>query len=152
MKTAFLNRLVKTIVLSAFLFMAFTMSAFASPVEVSWRLQNQFKQQFHNASDVRWKTTSKFTSATFTIDGEQTAVYYNPDNEFIGISKVIAVEDLPKAARRCLTERYSDYKVISVIDFTDADDVNSYYVQLEDGNKQIILQSDTNGRVSTYKK
>ncbi len=145
--------IVKGSVLSAFIFIAFTMSAFAKPSDVSKYLMKQFQKQFKNADHVTWKTTSNFTSATFTIDGEKTSVFYNTANDLIAVSKEITVQDLPKATQRTLTKKYSDKTINSVIDYTDANGNESYYVQL-DGNsaKTIILQSDMAGNVSNFQK
>lgn len=149
MKTIFL----KTSILSAFMFIAFTMSAFAKTSNVSKYLMKQFQRQFKNASNVTWKTTPDFTSATFTIDGEKTSVFYNATNDLIAVSKQINVDDLPKAAQRNLAKKYSNKTINSVIDYTDANGNETYYIQLDaDNAKNIILQSDMMGNISSFQK
>lgn len=143
--------IVKTSVLSAFMFIAFTISAFAKPNDVSKYLMKQFQKQFHHAANVTWKTTSNFTSATFTLDGQKTAVYYNTTNDLIAVSKDITVQDLPKAAQRTISKKYSDKAVTSVIDYTDANGNESYYIQLDNyHNKITILQCDEAGNISDF--
>ena len=151
MKTAFI-RFAKTTALAAFMFIVFTMSAFAKPIEVKNYLVRQFKQQFSNASNVTWKTTSKFTSATFMEDGQQTRVFYNPQNELIGVSREITINEIPKKAQQVINARYNNYTVVSVINFTNADGQENYYIQLQTENKQFILQSDEYGSVSDFQK
>ncbi len=145
--------IVKTTALAAFMFIAFTMSAFAKPNDVSKYLVKQFQKQFQHATNVTWKTTSNFISATFMLEGDKTSVFYNTDNDLIAVSRDITVQDLPKAAKQVINKKYSNQNIVSVIDFTDANGNESYYIQL-DGNKgkTIILQSDEAGRISDFQK
>ena len=151
MKTMF-NRLLKTTVLAAFMFIAFSMSAFAKPMDVSKYLVKQFQKQFQHATNVTWKITDRFTSATFTLNGDKVAVFYNNQNDMIGLSKDITVQDLPKAAQKIINAQYNNQKVVSVIDFTDANGSESYYIQLDANGKQTILQADDGGRISNFQK
>lgn len=145
--------IVKTSILATFMFVAFTMSAFAKPNDVSKYLVKQFQKQFQHATDVTWKTTSSFTSATFMLDGNKTSVFYNTSNDLVGISRDITVQDLPKATQRLLNKKYAGQAIASVIDFTDANGSENYYVQLDKSNgKQIILQADEAGNVSDFQK
>ena len=150
MKTTIVNRFVKTTALAAFIFIAFASSAFARPSDVSKYLMKQFQQQFQHADNVTWKTTDRFTSASFTLNGNSVSVFYNNQNNIIGISKIIAVQDLPKAAQKTLTTDYNAYHVVSAIDFTDENGDESYYIQLQNNGKEIILQSDGLGNMSNY--
>lgn len=150
MKTGF-NRFAKTTAVAAFLF--FTMSAFATPpVEVSNYLVRQFEHQFAGASNVTWKTTDQFTSASFIQDGKKVSVFYSPEGDLAGVSKVITVNDLPAKTQQKLATQYRDYTIMSVIDFVDAEGTTMYYVQLENNNQQSILQVDNYGSVSNFKK
>ena len=151
MKTTVI-RFAKTAALAAFIIIAFTMSAFAKPTNVSKYLVSQFEKQYRGASDVTWKTTSQFTSASFVLNGEKMSVFYNLQNDLMAVSKIIAVEDLPKAARQTINTKYGNYQVVSVIDYTNADGNESYYIQLENNNKQTILQSDESGHISDFQK
>lgn len=145
--------IVKTSVLAAFMLIAFTMSAFAKPNDVSKYLMRQFQKQFQHATNVTWKTTASFTSATCMLDGDKTSVFYNNDNDLIGISRTISVQDLPKAAQKLLSRKYNGQTIASVIDFTEANGNESYYVQLDNSNgKTIILQCDEAGNVSDFQK
>lgn len=150
MKTTFI-RIAKASAVAAFMFIAFTTSAFAKPIEVSNYLSRQFEQQFRGASNVSWKITSQFTSATFMQNDQKVSVFYNTGGELVGVSRTIDVKDLPKKAQQVLNNRYSDHTVVSVIEFTDSDDVVRYYIQLENNNKQSILQTDELGSLSDFK-
>lgn len=145
-------RFAKTTAVAAFLFITIAASAFARPAEVSKYLMNQFQKQFQYADNVTWKTTDRFTSASFIVNGNEVSVFYNNENNMIGISKTISVQDLPKAAQKVLNTEYSKYTITSVIDFTDENGNESYYIQLQNNGKQIILQSDNSGRMSDYQK
>ena len=143
--------IVKVSILSAFMFIAFTMSAFAANNDVSKYLIKQFQKQFGHATNVTWKTTNNFTSATFLLDDEKTSVFYNTGNDLIGVSREITVQDLPKAAQRILSKQYRDKNIASVIDFTEANGNENYYIQLDSNKgKSIILQSDEAGNVSDF--
>ncbi len=142
--------IVKNIALSAFMFIAFAASAFAKPTDVSKYLMKQFQKQYQHANNVTWKTTDHFTFASFDMNGDKISVFYNTDNNVIGISKDISVQDLPKVAQQTVTKGYKNYTIVSTIGFTDENGDESYYIQLENKGKQIILKSDLYGNVSEY--
>lgn len=152
MKTTIVTRVVKATTLAAVMFFAFTMSAFAKPTDVSKYLMRQFQKQFQPASDVTWKTTDRFTSASFEMNKQKVSVFYNNESRLIGISKFITLQDLPKAAQQEITTLYNVNAISSMIDFTDENGNESYYIQLVSDNKQIILQSDEQGHLSNYEK
>ena len=152
MKTTIANRFVKTTALAAFMVIAFAASAFAKPTDVSKYLVKQFQKQFQHADNVTWKTTDRFTSASFNLNGDNVSVFYNNENNIIGISKVISLQDLPKAAQQVISTEYNKYTIVSIIDFTDENANENYYIQLQNNGKQIILQSDERGHMSDYQK
>ncbi len=152
MKTTIVNHFVKTTALATFMFIVFAASAFAKPTDVSKYLVKQFQKQFQNADNVTWKTTDRFTSASFDLNGDKVSVFYNNENNIVGISKTISLQDLPKAAQQALSTTYSVYTPTDLIDFTDADGNETYYMQLQHNGKQVILQSDVRGHVSDYQR
>ena len=140
----------KTIALTALMFAAFTISAFAKPTEVSKFIVKQFQKQFNQINDVTWKTTNEFISASFHTDGKKTSVFYNNDGNLIGVSKEVTLTDLPKAAQKTIDEHYSKFNVASVIEFTEANGTFNYYIQLQNERKQIILKADELGYISDF--
>lgn len=150
MKTTFFSRLAKASGIAALLLIMATFSSFAAPIEVSKRIMQQFENQFTNAVNVTWKTTPQFTSATFFLDGQKNAVFYDGSNSLICITKEIFLEDLPKDAVKTIETKYSKFTVKSAIEYIDAEGNSNYYVQLQKGNKNEILKSDEYGTLTQF--
>ncbi len=150
MKTNPVTRIAKNTLLAATLFVAFTASAFAKPLTVNTQLKQHFEKQFKNATDINWKTTDLFTKVSCTVDNQRTDIFYNSNDEFLGTSVAVYLESLPSNAVQTILKKYSDYTVNSVIKFTEAGGIVSYYAEVEKNNKTMVLKADTEGYVSVY--
>ncbi len=150
MKTNSFSRFAKATAFAAFVIIACTMSAFAKPLDVNRYIMSKFQNQFKNASNVSWKESQEFTSATFIQNGEKTSVFYDASNNLISITKEISVEDLPTVAQETIATKYKNYTVDSVINYLDGNGIMSYYVKLNRGNKSIILKSDIYGYLNFF--
>jgi hypothetical protein len=132
--------------------------------EPSYQSREQFAQDFDQVSNVEWKRTRFFDEATFTKDEKTMTAFYDYENKLVGTTEVKAFTDLPASAQKTINKKYKDYSVQKVIMFDDNedndtdmllyghqfDDADNYFVELQQGNKAIIVQVDMIGDVSFF--
>ncbi|MBO9561187.1 MAG: hypothetical protein J7621_00380 [Niastella sp.] len=130
--------------------------------EVTYQSKQQFGADFgNNITDVTWKRTKYFDEATFMLDGKKTTAYYDIKNELVGTTQAKTFADLPASAQKYINNKYKDYKVGEVLMFDDNEnndtdmlmygrqfaDEDNYFVELQQGSKDIIVQVDMAGQV-----
>lgn len=150
MKTNLVTRIAKTTLLATCMFVAFTASAFAKPFTVDALVKQHFEKQFKNATNISWKTTDLFTKVSCTVNNQQTDIFYNNNDEFVGTSVAVYLESLPTNAIQTILKKYSDYTVNNLIRFTDAGGAVSYYAEVVKKDRTIVLKADSEGYVSVY--
>lgn len=130
----------------------------------SYQSREHFAQDFDNVTDVHWKRTRYYDEATFVKDGQKQTAFYDFKNELVGTTQVKKFADLPARAQQFINKKYKDCPVQKVILFDDNevnetdmllyghqfDDSDNYFVELSQGNKDIVLQVDMSGEVSFF--
>lgn len=141
----------KKLFIAALFVVAAGTSAFAfDATKVSYRVKNSFENLFTNAENVEWTAKENFMKATFTLDEKRIEAFFGNDGELIGESQKIDFKKLPANAVRKIKKEFASYAVTESIQF-DQDGERSYYVSLQDGAKQRILQVSLLGSISIYK-
>jgi uncharacterized protein YraI len=129
--------------------------------EVSYETKKQFIQDFGNIPDVKWETSTYYSEATFMKSGKLVTAYYDNDEGLVGTTSSCLFSDLPINAKEFINKKYSNYKIGDITFFDDndlnetqmfiyntpIDDEDSYFVELKNDNKKLVLQVDTNGKV-----
>lgn len=132
--------------------------------QVSYMSREHFEDDFDKASDVHWKRTKYFDEATFVNDGQKMTAYYDFKNDLVGTTQIKSFTDLPAAAQKFINKKYKDYHIGKVVLFDDNeinetdmllynhqfDDEDNYFVELQQGAKDIVLQVDMSGEVSFF--
>jgi hypothetical protein len=145
----------KKILLAALIAVALGTSAFAADdKKINHAVLNSFTADFKDAENVNWKVDAKYYKATFTLYGEEVIAFYDLDNEFIGSSKVLAFDKLPKKALYLIGKNYPfpPYKLMECIEFTKANGNKTNYVSFETEKEKLILEVSTDGDISVFKK
>jgi hypothetical protein len=139
----------KKFLIAALIVVSFATSAFASNSASSKALAH-LEANYSAAQNVSWTVTDDFEKASFTIGNEKNDVYYNVYGDFIGSSKTMAFDKLPKAALDILTTEYTfpAYQLTDCIEFTDADNNKSFYVSFDINNERVFISISTNGSVA----
>lgn len=133
--------------------------------EVSNLTKNQFAIDFPKAKNVRFVKTNDFDQVLFTSGKKKMKAYYDHDNELVGTTQTRAFADLPQNAQKEILKKYAGYTPTEVIKFDDNEinetdmvmygtsfnDEDNYFVDLQDGNKQVVVKVDLAGRVSFFK-
>lgn len=134
--------------------------------DVSYRSTQAFFADFGNLPRATWKRTPTFDEVTFTKDGVTQTAYYDYDAKLVGTTTRKTFSDLPANAQKYIGRKYAGYTRGPVIFFDDNelnetdmilygnqfDDADNYFIELSRGTEKIILNIDTAGDVSFFRK
>lgn len=136
-----------------------------SNAEVSVFTQNQFYQDFPDATNIRYEKTANFDEVAFNSGKSDMRAYYDIRSNLVGTTETKTFADLPENAQRNIEKKYGDYNIERVFKYDDneANDVDltmfdmafdsgdNYFVILNRDNQRLILQVDMAGNVSFFK-
>src|ERR1700687_4044264 len=120
----------KKIILSIAILLALTGTSFAKPnSNINERVYASFKNDFHQASEVKWDITSSYIMATFQLDKEILYAYYDFQGNMIGLVHNILTTSLPVHLQKDIKKHYANYWVSELFQVTSEEGVY-YYIQL----------------------
>lgn len=135
--------------------------------EVSSMAKNNFMADFPGASNAAWTHGKYFDEVSFLQKGIALTAYYDYMSMLVGSTSVKTVNDLPAGAQKQLQKQWlaKGYTVDKVILFDDNeanetnmvlynnafDDQDNYFIELHNGTRAIILQSDMEGLLGFFK-
>lgn len=142
----------KKLFISVLLAAAAALSSFAAEGnKADFVAQNNFKNQFKNASDVKQTSGENYAKATFVLNNIRTEALYNTDEEMIGTSQGINLEELPVNAKRVFAKKYAGYTVKEAIRFEGTQE-SAYYISAENEKGSVILKVADSGFITIVKK
>jgi len=132
--------------------------------------RNQFASDFPGATNIRFEKKNDFDEVNYSQKGRKTTAYYDNNNELLGTLRNRSFHDLPADAQTEIVNRYPGYTVVRVVRFnanidnesyidsnTDlffygdsSEDSSSYFVELKNDNKAIVLMVGLSGEVSFF--
>ncbi|WP_428229911.1 hypothetical protein [Flavobacterium sp.] len=133
--------------------------------DVSNLSKNQFSIDFgKTAKDPKWQRMTNFDEVTFTNNGKKITAFYDEDSKLVGTTQEKNFTDIPAKAQTEITKKYKDYQKGIVLLFDDNedndtdmviygqqfDDEDSYFVEIKNSSKKIVLQVSTSGEVSYF--
>ena len=133
--------------------------------KVSNTSMKNFTIDFANVSNVNWTRTSNYDIANFTLKGKELKAYYDSDSQLVGTTQYKTIEDLPEKGQKILRDKYKDYSIGEIMFFNNNDlnkspmllwgteivDQSSYFVELTNATKKIVVNVDLGGNVSRFK-
>lgn len=133
--------------------------------EASYQSKQQFLVDFPNISAKSWKHTDGFDEATFVQDGKEMNAFYDENFKLVGTTTLKSFADLPAKAQKEIDEKYAGYSKEKVIlyddnEFNETDmilysqpfaDEDSYFIELKNDTKILVLQVSMEGEVSFFK-
>jgi hypothetical protein len=135
--------------------------------KVSYQSKAAFSVDFGNIPNATWTRGTYYDEVTFiNKHGKTVTAYYDYDADLVGTTMHKNFTDIPAKAQKYINEKYSGYNKEAVIFFHDNqlnetdmvlynnpfEDADNYFVALKKGNDEIIVQVDTAGSVSFFKK
>ncbi|AWG20104.1 hypothetical protein FFWV33_00505 [Flavobacterium faecale] len=134
-------------------------------IEVNPDTKLQFKEDFKSVSNADWSADTYYTCAKFNQNGQTLTAYYDNDSKLIGTTTAKKLSDLPLATQNSITNKYSDYKIKSVLYFNDNaasdsdlfmldkqfNDTDCFFVILTNAKQKITLQLNDAGQIMNEK-
>ena len=144
-----MKKLLTAVVLSSVLLMN---TAFANKNEnVSYQVENAFKKEFTQATDVSWQKTDNYYKASFKINSEIMTAFFTPEGEYIAVVRNVLSTQLPITLQNSLKKEYEDYWITDLFEFARPDS-NGYFITVQNADQVVILQSTNGYSWSTYSK
>ena len=132
----------KKIILSIAILLALTGTSFAkSTTKIDERVFASFKNDFHQATEVKWEVTSSYIMATFQLDKDILYAYYDFQGNMIGLVHNILTSELPVHLQKDIKKHYANYWVSELFQVTSEEGVY-YYVQLKNADETIVLSTE----------
>lgn len=132
--------------------------------EVSYISTQAFERMYPRIKPVSTERLDNYDEFDFMKDGNKIAAFFDGNAQLVATTQKKSYSDLPAKSREFIAKKYKDYIPINVLylddnesNFTDMVLYNnqfqpedSYFVELSNGFKAIVLQADLNGEVSYF--
>lgn len=129
---------------------------------ISTETMDRFKEDFPKAQNVAWSVPAdQFIEASFLDKKNKPMMaFYSFENQLLGTGHYTNYDAIPAKAQQKIAKDYKGYTPVSVmwVDMNESSDESldlfelpiesdGYFVQLKNGEKQIIVQVDTDGEI-----
>lgn len=127
------------------------MSSYAADVKATPVVVQAFQHTFYGAEEVAWQQAGIFYKATFVLEGEYHAAFYNADGELVAETQNIASSKLPRALQASLKQELQGRWIADGFVVTVEGD-ETYYVTLENADTTVVLKSAGAKKWTIYKR
>lgn len=107
--------------------------------DINQSIVRSFHQEFTNAKNIKWEQKTNFVKVQFSLNDQVLFAYYDNDGNLTAIVRNIVSDQLPISLLTNLKQEYTGYWISELFEL--ANDETTYYVTLEDADKQIVLRS-----------
>jgi hypothetical protein len=132
--------------------------------EVSYESKEQFYKDFGDLPVIAWERTNYFDEVVFDKDNQQLRGFYDFNSQLVGTTCAKTFADLPAKAQKTLHKKYNGFNIKEVFLFNDNEenesdiimfgqqfgDTDSYFVHLQKGNKNEVVQVSLDGAVTLF--
>jgi hypothetical protein len=115
-------------------------SSYAADIKTSPVVLQSFQSSFAGATEISWKQVGVLYKATFALNGQYTAAFYNMDGELVAITQNMPLAQLPKALQANLKKELNN-SWVSELFVVNIEGENTYYAQIENADTKILLKS-----------
>ena len=148
----------KKLVVSFVMFVSVFSAAIASDgtdkrSKTNYRVEAAFKREFAGARSVKWDEIKKANifQAQFIYNNERLNAYYDVDGTLIATGRFVAVANLPLLVRKNIYQKYGEYTIRDVVEYT-TDNETSFLVMLENDKAKLLVQGYMHGGTQVFKK
>ena len=136
-----MKRLVLTLTIALSLI---SMSSFAADENsVSDAAIKSFNSSFKSAKEINWSVSNNLYKASFSLNGQYVAAYYNADGQMIGMTRNISSLQLPITLQAQLKKNYEGYWISDLFEMAN-EEGTSYYITVENADTKLVLKSTFN--------
>jgi hypothetical protein len=149
-----MKKLVLTLVMFASLFgAAIASDGSIKNTNVNYRVEAAFKKEFAGAKSVKWDLLRKenIYQAQFIYNNERLNAYFDTEGNLIATGRFVAVVNLPLMLRKNIYERFKEYTIREVVEYS-TNNETSYLVVVENEKAKLVVQGYINGSTTVFKK
>jgi hypothetical protein len=106
----------------------------------------------YNGVDGIWDVNEQGSEVLFFWHDTLMDAFYNKDGDFVGTFHHIEMINLPASALKHIAKEYKGYSLKSVSVMEKDGQAPLYYVTVESPSRMFVLEVNTNGDVSEFKK
>lgn len=110
-----------------------------------------FQTAFHGAKNIAWNQVGVLYKASFELNGEHRAAFYNGDGDLIATTQHLASTGLPTSLQNSLKAEMKAGWITELFVVT-IEGSNTYYVKLENADTVVMLKSNGSKKWSLYQK
>ncbi|MFT3825972.1 MAG: hypothetical protein QM731_18775 [Chitinophagaceae bacterium] len=119
--------------------------------EINEKVASSFKNDFANATDVKWEKGKQFVKVTFTQNLQVMFAYYSEEGSLIAVSRNLTTGQLPLNLLAGFKKNYNGYWVSDLFEMVNGTDT-AYYLTLENADNTVVLRSDGTAGWEVFKK
>lgn len=129
-----------------------TVSALANDEKISNNAINSFQSSFVGATNVTWSQVNDLYVASFSLNDQKAAAYYNIQGELVATGRYVTSEQLPITLLASLQPKAKGYATTGFMEITKQDEGTVYYANLESEKESLVLKSSSINSWSVHKK
>jgi hypothetical protein len=123
---------------------------------VSSYVENEFQEEFSDATNVVWTITPNSQKATFIQNGVAMTAFYTLQGDYMGATQYVTYRSLAAKAKKQIAAEYKDYEPTAVVKLTTNDstsgfDQTVYFVNLKSSTDEILVRVDSSANVYFFK-
>jgi hypothetical protein len=118
----------------------------------NFRGAENFRNTFPQATVTACKNTGELTEVSFTWQGLNIVAFYDKEGKTVATSREIKIENLPLSVQINLQHEYPGFIPQAAIEYSDNDDILSYYVTIAGTKSTLLLHVSTDGSLSVFKR
>ena len=132
--------------------LAVTFFSFAKTPGTEPMIEQAFNKQFAGAQDIRWtKVEGDYRKVSFVWNGHRTEAFFNGDAELVGSARMIFFEQLPMSVARGIKKNFPKGTTLQIAEIF-IDEVTTYNMLIQQGDKKFVVRFDEYGQVIEKKK
>lgn len=141
----------KILMMLALMLTLTTTWAFKGEEAINKQALDAFKTEFAGATDAAWSVGSNYYKVAFTFNDQKLFAFYNPEGEFMAVTRYISSLQLPLNLQSSLKKECSSCWITDLFEVANSEGT-AYYVTLENADTKIVLRSANGGDWSVYQK
>ena len=131
--------------------MLISITATATPPEISEKVLKAFKETFANAEEVTWKELDNSCQANFKVNAIQVRAVYDNDGNLLETVRYYGEDNLPPNILARMKKKYAGKEIFGVTE-TSGDSDLSYYITLKDDKNWYTIKADPYGNTQQVDK
>jgi hypothetical protein len=131
--------------------MLISITATATPPEISEKVLKAFKETFANAEEVTWKEMDNSCQANFKVSEVQVRAVYDNEGNLLETVRYYGEKNLPPNILARMKKKYAGKEIFGVTEISSDSEI-SYHVTLKDDKNWYTIKADPYGNTQQVDK